>query len=527
MAGFSSSLTMNAILVVLSFYSGFRAKYGYSKLSSNGRAFVADTIRLSICEPLGKHRSFARPEVLALGLMQRGCRVALGARQSLDSKEGHHGANSSYLATYQLPILADGYFFVIPQTHLDQARLTWTVEASADGGRSWTTVGASTWRNLPDGSAALHPDLPFIHRSAPGQTDSHLSVEVDLRLQVDMSWVVINVLLPAVNCFFMISCATAGLTGQSDKYDVTHKCWCLALVLIWIFGSGTCDTVFMWRESRVLWFQTLGRLAAHTLYFSTDCSSFLIVILIPGLSDIVALLVADALWYRGDVHHFAMRALMNGFASIGLIFAASMLLFRKRSVAQAQAIVLDDMRRYDQIWANISREPGLSALSDMVKRMRRFCQYPTLPRQFQSPLQDLSTSKWSLSSIFTSSIAFAVSIAQGKLRSAPAIAGAPVASLDQLFVQATLLHPILLSKVKDWAGRANGWFPSRPDKGFVRYCAEPDNHSEIKWAKLKTASRAIEKAVRVYSQVHAHHPGNMRAVSLSFYDKNYLSQLPS
>ena len=88
----------------------------------------------------------------------------------------------------------------------------------------------------------------------------------------------------------------------------------------------------------------------------------------------------------------------------------------------------------------------------------------------------------------------------------PTAEGVPVDSLDQLFVQATLLHPILLDKVKDWASRGNGWFPSRRDKGFVRYRAESDNHGEIKWAKLKTASRAIEKAVRVYSQVPAPGP---------------------
>jgi hypothetical protein len=78
----------------------------------------------------------------------------------------------------------------------------------------------------------------------------------------------------------------------------------------------------------------------------------------------------------------------------------------------------------------------------------------------------------------------------------------PVDSLDQLFVQASCVHPILLQKVKSWAKESGGCFPSKGGAGFVKFSEIPEQFSfGVRWAKLKSISRAIEKVYRIYNKV--------------------------
>jgi hypothetical protein len=80
-------------------------------------------------------------------------------------------------------------------------------------------------------------------------------------------------------------------------------------------------------------------------------------------------------------------------------------------------------------------------------------------------------------------------------------------SLDQLYVQAMCLEPILLRKVRIWAAASKGCFPSKPVSdhfGGIQYVQYSDIENtegssvEIKWGKLKSADRAIEKIIRSY-----------------------------
>lgn len=69
--------------------------------------------------------------------------------------------------------------------------------------------------------------------------------------------------------------------------------------------------------------------------------------------------------------------------------------------------------------------------------------------------------------------------------------------------QAMCLDPILLGKVQAWAAASNGCFPALGDDGFVRYQQYDEDKvkASIRWAKIKSVDRAIEKVVRVYAQV--------------------------
>ena len=78
----------------------------------------------------------------------------------------------------------------------------------------------------------------------------------------------------------------------------------------------------------------------------------------------------------------------------------------------------------------------------------------------------------------------------------------PIKSLDQLFVQASCLHPILLKKVKTWAKASGGCFLCRGSPCFIKISDLPENSLlSVKWAKLKSMSRAVEKVYRIYGKV--------------------------
>jgi hypothetical protein len=81
--------------------------------------------------------------------------------------------------------------------------------------------------------------------------------------------------------------------------------------------------------------------------------------------------------------------------------------------------------------------------------------------------------------------------------------GQPVRSLDQLYVQATCLHPILMRKVQVWAAASRGCFPLATGHEYKEYAAaaEEDLPPEMKFARVKAIPRAIEKLVRAYGQV--------------------------
>ncbi len=65
--------------------------------------------------------------------------------------------------------------------------------------------------------------------------------------------------------------------------------------------------------------------------------------------------------------------------------------------------------------------------------------------------------------------------------------------------QAWCLDPILLNKTKLWAAISRGYFPVLNEYGFAQF--DPGLEQQFRWAGIKSVDRAIEKAVRLYSQV--------------------------
>ena len=71
--------------------------------------------------------------------------------------------------------------------------------------------------------------------------------------------------------------------------------------------------------------------------------------------------------------------------------------------------------------------------------------------------------------------------------------------------QASCLNPILLAKAKAWAVAAGGSFPCRTLSGGTRFVRAADLEAEgnglpVRWARVKSLHRTMEKLVRVYGQ---------------------------
>ncbi len=82
----------------------------------------------------------------------------------------------------------------------------------------------------------------------------------------------------------------------------------------------------------------------------------------------------------------------------------------------------------------------------------------------------------------------------------------PLANLDVLYVQAVLLHPILVHKSLDWAVTSRGCFPrvkrGSPGDGLnPLVCPAEEPQCAIQWAPVKKVARAYEKMQRSYHAV--------------------------
>jgi hypothetical protein len=281
----------------------------------------------------------------------------------------------------------------------------------------------------------------------------------------------------------------------------------------------------------------------------------------------------------------------NGF--ILLILSATVLLFHRRALHQAHMVILADKAKYDQAWAamlanNVQRDQ-VELLSNQVNLIEStFSSQPALSRQFNR-CRNGSTGSHSynifrsnkLSSLFHSSRPSAISSP-----GIPAVlmdrvantqrwqqlldcgipdtldAQQPVDSLDQLYLQAFALNPILVGKVKSWALASGGCFClkrslkiqslgsnrgepsldtepnscsaaeefsaiSQPDESVMRVVVhevvEPAAESKvlppgyvrwkeakmegqlwenaINWGSIKSVQRALEKCTRSYNKV--------------------------
>jgi hypothetical protein len=488
MGAMTSKRVFQAVFAAISTYSAYRFAAAVGALAGGGSFPPGAAVRLRVLGLRG-----GGPPAAALlataGLLRDGCRVLDGAGEAPAPVLGFEGA----AALGEAPAGANGYFFVTAgggDGSADPVR--WVVESTPNNGSTWLPVGASVWRLASDGTADLFPELAYDTPRPPPPPVQALPVGGGAEVLVDVrppnSWVLSSATEKLAFALGLGSLVLAGLLGRAGN---ARALWVGLLLTDLVLNlASVCVVVtgepWLWREAAKcgLYVVGLAGLAAGALWLERH---FIAVFLAYSAAIITGESFSEIALYGREWR----RALLGQMASLSVVagaFAFSAFFFRRRARVRARLMVLADRRRYDALWETVRAGPAAeSAVLAIRTEVLLLCSGgPTdaTPRQ-RIPL----AGGWRSAS---SSMA---------LRG-----GAAVGSLDQLFVQAMCLSPVLISKVQAWALASGGCFPCARVGGsggsFVRWAdAARDSGIPIRWASVKSHHRAIEKIVRVYAQV--------------------------
>jgi hypothetical protein len=488
-AGLACKGWFHIVMLVVAAGLAYRLRNTLAVLAAS-RTFAADAVRLRILEVRGgSELPVGDTEVAAFGLLQGGCRSRENSFQLRDRARNGTGQ-------YELRapgVRADGYFFVTAPLHPKLIPARWIVE-SLDMNGSWVMVGASSWRLLANGQADIHSQLqysPSFWRS--GSADSSvLTVSADMR--PGTNWILINMVLPVISIIGCFACPVLGFAGFFEEYRFVFKSWYCTGSLVWTAAACSCHWTAGWRELVITWMKAFVRIIP-TIRIVLDYTSVVGFFVSYGLGDVLIVFISEAVFYQ-----MRWPVLLQVVCSCGLgwfhaLFGMSMIYFRREAIAGAYNIVLNDKLCYDAIWDKLCSQEGISELRKFVKCIEKMLDSASPPRQFIYKRRKQETKRRkSISRSFLSRQSL-LSVLFGTHD------GLPIVCLGQLFVQAQFLQPILLSKVKCWALASRGCFPLRSG-GFLRYSdALSCSGQDVKWASLKSSSRAVEKLIRVFGQV--------------------------
>ena len=399
-----------------------------------------------------------------------------------------------------------------------QAPVRWVVEASADNGSTWLSVGASVWRLNSDGSSSLYPQLPYsVPLPAPAATArSLLLIEAGIagtEVRVDgrppLSWVLIGCTDNVYYSLGFFSFSAAGLLGHAHWIRLL---WLALLGVDALFNLAAIAAIafaepWMWRETAEmgLYVLSLAVLAGGSAFYE---QSFIAFLLLYCLLDMGSYAIPGVLLYKRSWAAVLLEQLMT-LTAVGLIFCIAAFVFRRRAITRAHSLVLADRRRYDTAWGALRSDPAAEvALMSVRDEAARFLSRTGVihasrccrqfvrrgpPRRYK-----LSESLRNLGLELLPSLPRFASSPPSHSQSEP------VRSLDQLYVQAWCLNPILRRKVQQWALESGGCFVTRRLDGtlaFVPFAEAQCDEGGIRWSNVKSSSRAIEKLVRVYNQV--------------------------
>eukprot|EP00960_Hanusia_phi_P043227 755942-Hanusia_phi.AAC.5 len=198
----------------------------------------------------------------------------------------------------------------------------------------------------------------------------------------------------------------------------------------------------------------------------------------------------------------------NNFVKVGLmvsLFSLFILLYRFHVTYTSLNLVIQDKARYDAGWKIVleylGQDEQLDSLRELSKEIVKSCQHKSSRQEDFIKRARTSVSFTSVESEIEVPVTPAVWKKQAWHSS---LFGDVVLSLDRLYAQAASMQYILLAKVQRWALQARGYvsLAGNSDKDTFVLLEEAykyqDMQSSIKWADIKSETRAIEKAVRCY-----------------------------
>ncbi len=420
----------------------------------------------------------AGPGIADFGLMYHGCGIGGGDTSIIDD---------SMVASFPEPVGINGWWF---STRLEAAALDpvrFVMEGSRDGA-TWELCGASRFKAMPSLS-----DIAFIGWSA-GTHETTLArgavevfgLEVPWQFTVDhmlvmLTHTVANLWAFAVHfqqcpdqshrVMLRSTFVIAGLYFISAIGYALQGNWTVAAIpgMYTLHFLGTCYTYCK--------MESVSRFQAHTSagFAAAGIMQYLVI-----FNN------SEGTWAIFDGYRAVLPLDVKTAFTTSFIFFCIYLWAKNgvaRSIADARAVIAADEKEYDAAWAAcLASRTDSKALDDIDGLMQATWGYlrPDILRQC------------------------ARSPRLGNLQ--------PINSFERIFAQAGAAAPLLRSKVKTWAHWSGGSFPvQHPDddragcpgsvcfERWERIAGDAEMMGRVKWAKVKSEKRVVEKVYRCYA----------------------------
>ena len=437
-----------------------------------------------------------------LGLLYNGCQVAVGPAV-LDPTAPEARLVTTFNGS---GVLVNGYFLAVEgddrgatRVSLNATSARWLLEASSDRGDSWAVVGASAWRVDIDGGVTFYPKLTWQPPANPDQVsmvslvaaglDSEaakahmLMEEAEIVFLVDhrLGWMWICAwnapyLLGAIA---MVACFVA---ARAARPQIAKRIWIIAMAGRIALLSAAAAGFFAsgLRREALSALLCMPELAVLLVVLGLFERYFVKLVIVYGLVGVLCAFLRDALVYEFNMNLFLSELFTNNLLTVGApLFGLAILAVRRSILHRARNLVRRDIETYDTCWAAVLAVPEAAdwvlALRYECTRLQRLCPNRSLhPRQLSPKRCLLPEARKYIFSHSGSDIckgdtdtgggvgvllkegggrgllpAMVVRQSSGwvSLMERGIMIQQPVRSLDMLFAQATLLHPLLRSKV--------------------------------------------------------------------------------
>ena len=444
---------------------------------------------------LRKHNtSLNMTSVSEFGLIKQGaCKIAL---------KNNNVSYSSGTFTLELDenISMAGYYFKTSAYPDDFDPVNWIVEV-LDSNGSWLTIGASYW------TFEFYRGVLFDWK-IPYQTTTERNSEVKVYYAKE-SLRIADCIISANYVFCYIRIFYCGITRSLDgirTISIISLSAHVIILAIFVSLSVAANDYFQACVTSMYCLQPAVFVVGIVLF-----ERHVLMVIYCYLSSVV-LSSIGVNWLRGTPLYTPAESpsgifrtgVLPGLLGLALVIHT----LRQRVLWRARYLITQDQRQYDIIWDRLMSDADSATdvcdLKQLADGIAAGCkglipQHLTIRNIPENHSNSLSGFQVILESYGQQNTTSCGDDVQDRL---------PVTSLDQIFCQASVLHPILLDKIREWAMQSDGLFPLRCASGlspiyvcYSKAIRRPTTLERIAWAKIKSVDRAIEKVVRSYSQV--------------------------
>ncbi len=330
-------------------------------------------------------------------------------------------------------------------------------------------------------------------------------VEFGVNMAPPLQWSVIYLAMYVMNAAFFLASVTAAVLRRETAVNWIVATQFALAVLFEILSSISYTIANDHREcfSILLWIPADFAFASCLILFESQLVKNLLIYTVLGF---ITCSIRGALYVFDPLH--SLSRVLQSIVTLALLLACTIQVFRWRALSHARRLVCKDQASYSVVWAAlIAQQQNLVCLGNLKRDVKHL----------QSGLTSLPPKQ--ISKYIPGPSKLQDSFLQQTIRSfklplylcvAPRTAGSQsVDNLDQIYVQATCLNPVLINKTKEWAGLSKGLFRTSNWHGTKLWKSSEEMELESKtqshitsnWCNIKAVHRAIEKAVRSYGQV--------------------------